>query len=192
VHKKSRKGLVIGLVVVTVLVLLCAGIVSGGGSGSSSGSGGKTPGGSSSKSDTPAHLAGIGDPVRDGKFQFTVKKVTCGFRQIGTNQFLRKKAQGQFCLVTVTVKNIKNEPQTLLDSEQKAYVGSAQYSVDTEAGFAANEGGSGDSTNVWLQEINPGNSVTGVLVWDIPAGRKLSKLELHDSVFSNGVEVAVS
>jgi hypothetical protein len=127
--------------------------------------------------------------VRDGNFQFTVKSVKCGATQVGKNEFLRAKAQGQFCLATVTVKNVKNEPQMLLDSDQKAFSGAAQYNVSTEAGLAANMDASGNSTNVWLQEINPGNSVTGVFVWDIPAGKKLTKLELHDSSFSGGVEV---
>lgn len=41
---------------------------------------------------------GIGSPVRDGKFEFTVGKVDCGKSRIGSVDF-GVRAQGQFCLV---------------------------------------------------------------------------------------------
>ena len=103
---------------------------------------------------------------------------------IGPEVF-QEKAQGQFCLITVNVKNIGKEAQMLNDSNQKAYAADGtEYSTDTGAGIAANE-----DAATFLNEINPGNQVTGVLVFDIPKGVKLDRLELHDSAFSGGITV---
>jgi hypothetical protein len=35
----------------------------------------------------PETKAGLNQPARDGKFEFTVTKVACGRRTVGTNQF---------------------------------------------------------------------------------------------------------
>ena len=48
---------------------------------------------------------GIGDAVRDGKFEFVVTKVDCSKSKVGS-QYLNKKAQGKFCMISVNVKNI--------------------------------------------------------------------------------------
>lgn len=55
--------------------------------------------------------AGVGDKVRGGDFEFTVKSVKCGITQVG-NEFLNKKAQGAFCKVSVTVKNVTKKAHT--------------------------------------------------------------------------------
>ncbi|WP_326564000.1 DUF4352 domain-containing protein [Micromonospora peucetia] len=134
-----------------------------------------------------AKTAKIGQPARDGKFEFTVKSSKCGVAKVGTSM-LGDKAQGQFCLVTVNVKNIGKEAQMLDSSSQKAYAADGtEYSSDTEAGLYANE-----DQSTFFEEINPGNQVTGVFVFDIPKSVKLTKLELHDSMFSGGVTVALS
>jgi Domain of unknown function (DUF4352) len=48
----------------------------------------------------------------------------------------------------------------------------------------------GDS-HAFLEDINPGNSVNGIIVFDIPKDATIVKLELHDSAFSGGVVVNV-
>ncbi|MFI7492684.1 DUF4352 domain-containing protein [Micromonospora echinaurantiaca] len=151
---------------------------------SSSGSGDSAAAKSEEKA---AKTAKIGQAARDGKFEFTVKSAKCGVAKVGSD-LLGDKAQGQFCLVTVNVKNIGKEPQTLIDSSQKAYAADGtEYSTDSEAAIYANK-----DQQTLFAEINPGNQVTGVLVFDIPKKAKLAKLELHDSPFSGGVEVALS
>ena len=132
-------------------------------------------------------VAKIGDPARDGMFEFTVQKVKCGVSKVG-NDFLNEKAQGQFCLVTVKVANIGKEPRTFTDSNQKAFgADGAEYATNAVAGMYANE-----KNETFLNEINPGNQVTGVLVFDIPKNATLAKIELHDSAFSGGVTVELS
>ena len=130
--------------------------------------------------------AGSGDKGRDGKFEVTVKSMKCGVDTVG-DQYLNEKAQGQFCLVTVKVRNIGKEAQMFSDSDQKAYSSDGtEYSTDTAAGLWANK-----NADTFLNEINPGNQITGVLVYDVPKKTKLVKLELHDSMFSGGVTVSL-
>jgi len=125
---------------------------------------------------------GIGTAVRDGKFSFTVTKVTCGKTLIGSADF-GSKAQGEFCLVNLTVKNIGDEPQTLFGDNQKLFIGKREYSADTEAGIYL------DNAKSFIEEINPGNTLKGIVVFDVPKGAKPDKIELHDSAFSGGVDV---
>jgi hypothetical protein len=130
---------------------------------------------------------GLNDKVRDGKFEFTVTKVSCGRTQVG-GQYLNQKAQGVFCLVDLTVKNIGKEAQMFSGSTQKAFTADGtEFSNDTGAEIYANE-----QAQTFLNEINPGNQVKGKLVFDVPPKTKLTELELHDSLFSGGVRVKLA
>lgn len=130
---------------------------------------------------------GIGQPARDGKFEFVVNKITCGKRSVGVAPF-DAKAQGQFCLIKVSVKNIGDEPRSFTGGNQRAFSSAgAQFTNSTEAEMYANT-----DAETFLNEINPGNKVNGTLVFDVPKGTKLTKIELHDSMFSGGVTVRLS
>ncbi len=131
-------------------------------------------------------MPGLGAKVRDGKFQFVVKSWTCGEQSVGSG-ILEEDANGQFCIAKITVKNIGDEAQMFADSEQLALAGGKEYSADSAAGMALNE----DLEN-FLEDINPGNSVTVDIAFDVPKKVKIDELELHDSSFSDGVVVAVS
>ncbi|OLE25659.1 MAG: hypothetical protein AUG44_15350 [Actinobacteria bacterium 13_1_20CM_3_71_11] len=133
----------------------------------------------------PSHV-GLNQAARDGKFEFVVSRVTCGVAKIG-DEALNKTAQGQFCEVAVSVKNIGTQPQTFDGGAQKAKgADGATYANDGVAEIYANK----DSAT-FLNEINPGNQVSGILVFDIPKTAKIASLELHDSAFSQGVVVTV-
>lgn len=175
-----RKTTMLGLLVSAAVALGCG----AGTSGDNAADAGDAKAGTKGDDKPAAKTAKIGDPVRDGKFEFTVQKVKCGVTKVGTSM-LGEKAQGQFCLVTVKVKNIGKEPQALADSAQKAFAADGtEYSTDSAAGLYANK-----DQDTLFNEINPGNQVTGVLVFDIPKNVKLTKLELHDSLFSGGIDV---
>jgi hypothetical protein len=124
--------------------------------------------------------------VRDGKFEFVVNGIDCSKKTVG-NQFLNEKAQGRFCLIDVTVKNIGTEEQMFDGSSQKAFdLAGTEYSNNAAAELYANEG-----TATFLENVNPGNHVRGKLVFDVPATVVLTELELHDSPFSGGVKVTL-
>ncbi|MFC7878712.1 DUF4352 domain-containing protein [Isoptericola sp. NPDC057391] len=130
-------------------------------------------------------LPAVGDKVRDGKFEFTVTKLEDGVQEVG-DEILGEKAQGQFVLVHMTVENIGDEAQYFDGSSQSLVDTKGRtHSADSEAGIYL------DESNSFLNEINPGNKVDGVVVFDIPKNATPATLELHDSMFSGGVEVAV-
>jgi hypothetical protein len=130
--------------------------------------------------------AGVGMPVRDGKFEFTVTDVQADVESVG-DQYLNHDAQGQFTLVTVRVKNIGDESQ-MFDGSNVSGTDSQgrELSSDGEAGIYANE-----NTEAFLNEINPGNAVTAVVVFDLPPGEQLVAVEVHDSMFSGGAEISL-
>jgi hypothetical protein len=126
----------------------------------------------------------LGKTVRDGKFAFTVTAVKCGIAQVGSNEFLTQKAQGQYCRASLTVENIGNEAQTMFASNQYLFdTKGRKFSADATANMYD------DSAKLMFEEINPGNSLKGFVFFDVPKGTKISKLELHDSMFSDGIEV---
>ncbi|HET8595317.1 MAG TPA: DUF4352 domain-containing protein [Intrasporangium sp.] len=128
----------------------------------------------------------VGMAVHDGKFEFTVTKVETGVKRVGPD-FLAQKAQGQFVLVHLNVTNIGDEPQTLIDSEQKVRdAAGRQFSTDSGAALVI------DGNDVFFNKINPGNTVRGVLVYDMPKGARPASIELHDSMLSGGVTVSLS
>jgi hypothetical protein len=134
-----------------------------------------------------AATARIGDEVQDGSFTFKVTNVETGAQALG-DSFLRSEAQGMYVLVHVTVTNIGTESalftsgnQTLLDAQGREF--------DADAGAALMNVPDSES---FLTTINPGNSVNGVLVFDVPEGVAPTYIELHDSMFSSGVLVSLA
>lgn len=130
---------------------------------------------------------GIGREYRDGKFAFTVTRVKKGVKKVG-NEYVGDTAQGQFVFIYVTVKNNGNKArtfthqnQTLIDTKGR------KFEADPEASLWTDK----DSKS-FLQQINPGNSVKGILIYDVPRGTRLKAIELHDSMFSGGTTVPLA
>jgi serine/threonine protein kinase len=128
---------------------------------------------------------GIGDPVRDGNFEFVVEKLDCGQSTIGP-PLLRQTADGQYCLVTLNVRNVKNDSRTFSLVNQKLRDGDREFSAGVLATMAAN--GSADLINT---QLNPEQAAHGVLVFDVPESASPDSIELHDSLLSGGVRVEV-
>jgi uncharacterized low-complexity protein len=142
--------------------------------------------GSTTKSTSKAATAKIGEPASDGKFQFTVTAIKCGEPSVtDSSGYVSKAAQGQYCLVTISVKNIGDKQQLFSEDDQKLLNASnQQYSPDTTATLY-----NSNNSDVFVSEINPGNTVSGVLVYDIPKDQVPVTAELHDSSLSDGVKV---
>lgn len=132
-----------------------------------------------------ADQPGIGDAVRDGKFEFVVTGVEDGGTEVG-NEFLNEKAQGRFYLIHVSVTNIGDKPQMMSDSNQKVKDDQGRtFEPSSMAGMYL------DGNDLWLKDINPGNTLKGTLVFDMPEGATPVEIELHDSMFSDGVTVTL-
>ena len=129
----------------------------------------------------PPKRAGIGDPVRDGKFEFVVIDVEQPGKILGSGG-LEDEALGTWLIVRIKVTNVSDEAQSFFASNQKLTLGAATYD-------AASFTWSGTA----LEDLNPGLSFEAIVPFDVPESFPRdgtgAVLTLHDSAFSGGVEV---
>lgn len=181
--KKHKILTVIGVIILLAII----GGAAGGGNKTNNSTTNNSGSSKTAKSENKPAMAKIGEAANDGKFEFIVKSVQCGVASVGDNPYLTKTAQGQFCLLSVTVKNIGNEKQSLFSANQKLLdAANKQYSADDTATLYATPNGSS-----WYNDINPGNSVEGKIVFDVPKDVTPTIAELHDSAYSGGVKVSL-
>ncbi|WP_241472148.1 DUF4352 domain-containing protein [Mycolicibacterium neoaurum] len=120
----------------------------------------------STKSDSSKSSAGIGTPVRDGKFEFIVGKVDT--------------TDPQLIRVHIKVTNIGDKAQHWSSGNQKLLAGGKEFESD----LWETEGSS-------MDELNPGLSADAVLGFKVPPGTVPDAIELHDSMFSQGATVTL-
>lgn len=124
---------------------------------------------------------GIGSPVRDGKFEFTVHGLSrTSVAGDPSNEFLQEKAKGEFIGVSLSVTNVGDDPQSYFPSEQKLVVNGRQFNASNILLLSEDTGA-----------INPGLSVDTTVYFDVPPGSVPEFIVLHDSAFSNGVKVSL-
>jgi len=129
-------------------------------------------------------MVGLGQPARDGAFTFTVSKVAPGPKIIGSPDF-GSEPQGRFIFVHLTVENHGDEAGHFLGDQQKLFDAKGrEFSADTGAALYL------DSAQSLFEEINPGEKVSGIVVFDVPKDVEAASLELHDSLLAGGVKVA--
>ncbi|WP_231955091.1 DUF4352 domain-containing protein [Occultella aeris] len=102
------------------------------------------------------------------------------------SEYFNGQAPGQFVLVHLTVTNIGEAPQYFSDSDQQLDAAGREFAANSAAGIWI------EGNDTFVTEINPGNTVAGTIVFDIPADAVPSTLELHDSFLSGAVEGALS
>ena len=142
----------------------------------------------------PAQLAsatnanGLNQWARDGSLAFKVTSINCGKKTVTSDGgFQTDKAQGIFCVLYITIKNIGKQAQTPFDSTQFLYdMQGRQYSADTSADIDLNAGPIWQFTN-----LNPGLTISGTLWYDVPVGTRIASLQVHDSAFSNGATISL-
>lgn len=122
----------------------------------------------------------MNQPARDGRFTFVVTKMR-RTRHIG-DSITGTDAQGEFVVLTVNVTNHGKTAQLLDSSNQKLLATGKTYDADGNI-FA--------ESKAFLNNINPGNSVTASIAFDVPRGTRPTQVVLHDSAFSNGVRVTL-
>ncbi|WP_448638683.1 DUF4352 domain-containing protein [Geodermatophilus sp. URMC 63] len=181
------------LVLAAIVVIAAFASQKGGASTSDAASGDSAAGESAAQGPTDAveqestdsATVGIGQPAADGDFQYVVNGVDCSQTQIG-DQYFNTTAQGQFCLVDLTITNIGSESQSFLGDNATLFNAQGQeFSADTEAAIYL------ENADSLYEDINPGNTLNTKVVFDVPAGMVPSSIELHDSMLSGGVTVAL-
>jgi eukaryotic-like serine/threonine-protein kinase len=126
---------------------------------------------------------GLGDPVRDGQFEFVVRSVDCGARSVG-EELGRRRALGQFCMVGLRVENTGGEGRTFGGGQQYLFDDlGKRHDPDLDATFRHGDG------QLLSTHLNPGQRLEGTLVYDVPDPVGLARVELHDGPFSGGVSV---
>lgn len=122
-----------------------------------------------SSSDAGAE-AGVGEPVQVDDTELLVTKVDKGKAHLG-DEVLGADAQGEFVIAHVKVTNkgdgridVFDQDFVLVDADGK------QYSTSDDAILVDDV--------ISLQQVNPGNSIEGLLVFDVPKGTDIAALEM--------------
>ncbi|MEB4616522.1 DUF4352 domain-containing protein [Leucobacter sp. M11] len=133
-----------------------------------------------------AELPGIGDTVTSGKLEVTVVSL----EEVGTTvggQYLQETAQGRYVRIEAKVANSGTDPKlftissfTIRDAEGRS------FNADTMATITEDP-----EANTWATEINPGNSVQGGVLFDLPEGAVPTTLEVSGGVFSGAETISL-
>ncbi|AXE39693.1 DUF4352 domain-containing protein [Acidipropionibacterium virtanenii] len=126
---------------------------------------------------------GIGTAVKSADLTLTVTEFKCGVSVSDGYQDITP--QGQFCKMSLTIRN---------DGSDQATVDDSQIKVKDAKG---NEYGTSSDTmtvdgNIFLKQINPGNKIVGVAYYDVPVGTTPVTAEFRGSILSSAAEVALS
>lgn len=190
------------LAVFLVIIVACSAVVAsvGGSSGAgapASSAASEDPGAADEDTSDPApsekattqpdsDTAKIGDSVKAGDWQFKVTDFSCGHKSVG-DQYVGKKAQGQFCFLKITAKNNGDDEGTLTGDSQKLLDDDGKtYSSDTEASLYEDP-----KDTLFLEGVNPGNTAKGLVVFDVPKKTKITQVSLQGGLFGDSAEVSL-
>ncbi|MEU4419124.1 DUF4352 domain-containing protein [Actinoplanes sp. NPDC024001] len=121
-----------------------------------------------------------------GNFEFAVTSLRCGVASVGP-EGLEQRAGGQFCLLGVTVKNTGSEPELFDSGAQRVYdTNGVAYAVADQAAVFLN-----DRSPTLLNEIPPGDTVAGVLPFDVPTDAQLTEVSVHGAMSTPGVRMTL-
>lgn len=126
----------------------------------------------------------IGEEFSSGDFLITVKELRPSQDQIG-DEFLNKKAQGKFIQAVVSIKNNGQKKAVFFDNDVKLIDDqNREHSTSSDSFYL------GDA-NLMLKDINPGNSVEGVLLFDVPQDATPTFLKFDTEWLAAPVKVAL-
>ena len=121
--------------------------------------------------------------VRDGNFAFVVGDVErVAAVASPDNPEIQKAAQGEFVIVHMTVTNIAAEPEPFYVSFSTLSDGGTVYKSDDEAWLYLGN---------TVADLQPGESLDTVVVFDVPVGTDVDSIRLRDSPSSPGVTVGL-
>ncbi|MGQ4617015.1 DUF4352 domain-containing protein [Nocardia sp. R7R-8] len=129
-------------------------------------------------------IAPAGSAVRDGQFEFQVTAIDPPKSSVGSG-FMQEKARGEFIVIHVDITNTGRAPRSYFDDNQKLFDDQGrEYANNSMAGLSLGE-------DTYTTDLNPGFKISVAIVFDVPPGTVPATLELHDSMFSGGVKVAL-
>ena len=172
-------------VLTVILVLILIGVVSssgnkGGGSNSSS---------SSTKTESNNVIAKIGEAVTANDLSFTVTDISKA-KSLG-NSYTKKESQGTFNVITLNIKNTGKETATI-DSSMMKITDSQGRKFDRSIEGQTAKGLSQGKVDLFLQQVQPGLSVTGEIVFDLPDDATDLKLLVKGSMFGTEKQISLT
>lgn len=133
---------------------------------------------SSTSGDQPA----VGDDAVDGQFTFVVDSFQCGETEV-KNGIFTQEANGEFCLLDLTVTNTGDQGRDFLAGAQGLFsYGGGRLAPSNEATILVN-------ADVVNEEINPGLSIEATVIFDIADPAEIEFAHLKDAPLSQGVKV---
>lgn len=183
----TQHKLLTAILAIVVLIII-GGAIGGGGKDDADAKGADSNGASTSVSDKAADEnadeAKVGDAITAGDLSVTVTNVEAGLKRIG-DEHLGSDAQGQYVKVSVSVTNNGKEATYFTESDQHLIDDQdRQHSTSGDSIYLGND-------SVLFEQINPGNTVEGIMLFDIPADATPKAVEIDTGLLSNPVRVNV-
>jgi len=172
------------IVLYVFIGLIILGVIFGGNDTSNSGT--QTPSDSSGIKATQgeAQTYALGDSIKAGDFTWKITKVTTA-SQVGEELYgtlIGEKADGVFIILDVEVTNTGNSAKYLMDSFVKLVDDqNREFSPSTSAAFYLKPQGSA----LMFEQINPGITKKGKIVYDVPQGLKVFNLKISSNLISS-------
>jgi len=175
-------------VLTVILVLILIGIISSGGNKNSNTT---TTSNGTTKNETKREetVAKLNDTVIDKDLAFTATSVTKS-KSLG-NSYTKKDAQGTFYVVTLNVKNVGKETATI-DSSMMKISDSQGRKFDRSIEGQTAKGLSEGKVDMFLQQVQPGLSVTGDIVFDLPDDATDLKLLVKGGLFGTEKQISLT
>ena len=187
--KSTLKKLFLGFIVVPLIVIIGLALIAGIIGGIKGVQNTKKQPTKQAQTQTVAEQAHFGTIVSDAGFNFVVNSFKCGETHISISGavYFYSDAQGQYCRLNVTVSNTGNSANSITAYDQHVFNSQGQkYDYASDATAAASGNYAGTPLN---KDVNPGNSITGDIIFNVPKGVTPTKAELHGSGSSKGVSV---
>ena len=166
-----------------IIVIVAIMIVGGNKGGNNSNSSNSTPG---SKQEQAATSFKMNELAQNGDLAFTVTKMTDA-KSLG-NSYTKKDAQGVFKVITVKVEN-KGKETKMIDSSMIKLKDAQDRTFERSSDGQIAKGMAQGQVDLFLQQVQPSLSVTGEIVFDIPADATGLVLQVKDSMFGKPIEI---
>ncbi len=181
----GRHPIITGIIAL-IVVFGVIGAAGGSKSGNQSSNSNTSTDTASNKQDESQKVNGLNEVVQDGDLAFTVTNVTTA-KTLG-NSFTQKNAQGTFYVLTLKIENKGNKTATFDSSMAKVTDDKGREFERSIEGQTA-KGLAQGNVDLFLQQIQPSLSVTGDLVFDLPADIDNPMLLVKGSLFGKGAKI---
>ena len=124
--------------------------------------------------------------VRDGGLEFAMTSRRCGVAELGEWP-TRRRAKGTYCVLDLRVTNVGRHDALVFMNSQRLVDADGREFPGDEWAWIYNPG-----SRVFTSTFEPGRTVNGSLVFDVPPGTRVRRLIVHDTPLSAGTSIALS